>query len=90
MTVTFDYYCAQCDAPFCERVNLLNLALDYEENGYCLNCLSADQQVASPRALVLQLLPYINSRDCFKKPWHEQNVAQCARLVEQICYCQDA
>jgi hypothetical protein len=90
MTVTFDYYCAQCDAPFCERVNLLNLALDYEDSGFCLTCLTVDQQAANPRALVLQLLPYINSRDCFKKPWHEQTVTLCPRLADATCYCQDA
>jgi hypothetical protein len=85
--VTFDYYCAQCDATYCERVNLLNLALAYEEDGYCISCLVQDQQALTPQALVAGLLPYILSRDCFSKPWLAQNTTHCSRLATQSCFC---
>jgi hypothetical protein len=89
MTVTFDYYCCNCDNTFCERVNLLNLALNYEDNGYCLPCLVIEQQAENERELVLQLLPYIHSRDCFKKPWTQQDVSDCSRITDHTCFCQE-
>jgi hypothetical protein len=88
MSVSFDYYCSRCDATYCERVNLLNLALDYDDDGFCLACLCAEQTTETPQALVAALLPYINSRDCFKKPWHAQDTRHCARKADATCFCE--
>lgn len=88
MTLSFfDYYCQACDAPYCERVQIMNLALDITEDGYCLACL-ATQQGASPNDLADTLKDYIASRTCFLTPWQAFNPAGCPLLATQACPCQ--
>ncbi len=83
----FDYHCADCDAPYCERVGLMNLALDITEDGYCLACLCARQDVPQPD-LLETLIPYIHSRDCFKNPWQKFDASPCPLLPQGLCPCQ--
>jgi hypothetical protein len=84
----FPYYCAQSDEPFCERVQILNLALGYTEDQYALSVLLALHGFDTPQALLAYLLPYIESRDCFKKPWHALDATLCPRRAEGLCCSQ--
>jgi hypothetical protein len=79
------YYCDQCGAPYCERIGLLNLALDLTEDGYCLTCLAAAQGVDNANQLLETLRPYIQSRDCFKKPWNAFDPTTCPLRAMGIC-----
>jgi hypothetical protein len=84
----FDYFCTDCDAAFCERVLLINLALGFEDDAYCLDCLARIQACETPAALVMQVFGYIQARDCFKTPWNAFDAAACPRQANQQCYCQ--
>lgn len=88
MTDFFDYTCDRCGSPFCERVQIMNLALDHVEEMYCLNCLAEDQGI-SPQELAASLKDYIHTRECFQTPWKKFNVSNCPKLEEQTCFCQD-
>ncbi len=85
----FDYHCARCDAAYCERVNIMNLVLDYTEDGYCLSCLATEHEMDEP-GLVAHLKTYIDSRECFLTPWSGFDPSPCPRLRTQTCYCQDS
>lgn len=84
----FDYYCDRCDAPFCERVQLMNLALDNTEDAYCLACLAADHDM-DEAGMAAFANDYIQSRDCFKTPWQAFDARPCPRVSTHTCYCQD-
>lgn len=86
----FDYYCDRCGAPFCERVQVMNLALDYVEEMYCLTCLAAEQGM-SEADLAQFAKDYVYSRECFKTPWDNfaDKAKACPRLATQTCHCQD-
>jgi hypothetical protein len=84
----FDYTCDQCGAPVCERVQLMNLALDYVEDLYCLQCLATEQGMEQPE-LAEFAKDYVYSRECFKTPWDKFNAKACPRLSQNQCYCQD-
>lgn len=84
----FDYTCDRCGQPLCERVQLMNLSLNYEEEIYCLNCLAAEQGMSEPE-LAEFTKEYIQSRDCFKTPWDKFNAKPCPKLATQQCFCQD-
>lgn len=84
----FDYTCDRCGQPLCERVQLMNLALNYEEEIYCLNCLAAEQGMSEPE-LAEFTKAYIQSRDCFKTPWDKFNAKPCPKLSTHQCFCQD-
>ena len=84
----FDYACDHCGAPVCERVQIMNLALDNVEDLYCLPCLATEQDMAPP-ALAEFARDYVYSRDCFKTPWQNFNATGCPRLATGSCYCQD-
>jgi hypothetical protein len=83
----FDYYCDRCDTPFCERVHIMNLALDNVEEAYCMSCL-AQEFSQSPQQLAAFVWDYIIARDCFRNPWRKFNASDCPRLEAQQCYCQ--
>lgn len=85
----FDYYCAKCDAPFCERVSIMNLALNYVEDGFCLSCLAADHQMSEAELSVF-VRDYVEARECFKTPWDNFNATGCPRLETKECHCQDS
>lgn len=79
------YYCDRCGAPYCERIGILNLVLDLTEDAYCLTCLAAEQGVADSNQLLETLRPYIQSRDCFKKPWDAFDPATCPLRALGTC-----
>ncbi len=84
----FDYTCDRCGAPVCERVQLMNLALNYEEELFCLDCLAAEQDM-SPEALADFAKSYVYSRDCFKNPWMKFDATPCPKRTDGLCFCQD-
>lgn len=84
----FDYTCDRCGAPVCERVQLMNLALSYEEELFCLDCLSAEQSM-SPAELADFAKSYVYSRDCFKNPWMKFDATPCPKIATGLCFCQD-
>ena len=85
----FDYYCDRCDAPLCERVQLMNPALDHTEAAYCLACLAAEHDMDEPE-MARFAFDYIQSRDCFKNPWQAFDASPCPKIQSKTCYCQDA
>ncbi len=86
----FDYHCDRCDAPVCERVQVMNLALNYVEDLFCMPCLALEEGLP-----LTQILPtakdYVQARDCFKLPWEQfsAQAAVCPLLKENSCFCQD-
>lgn len=84
----FDYSCDLCGAPVCERVQLMNLALNYEEELFCLDCLAKEQDMA-PAELADFAKSYVYSRDCFKNPWMKFNATTCPKIATHQCFCQD-
>jgi hypothetical protein len=89
-TSFFDYFCDRCGAPFCERAQVMNLALNYVDEMYCLACLAAEQGLTE--ADIAQFAKdYVYARECFKTPWdHFAGQAQnCPRLTTHTCFCQD-
>lgn len=85
----FDYYCDNCDKPFCERIQVMNLALNYVEEAFCLECLASREGV-EPEAFYYWILDYVASRDCFKTPWENFSAASCPRIVDKTCFCKVA
>jgi len=85
----FDYTCDRCGAPFCERVQLMNLALDYVDEQFCLACLAAGQDM-NETAMADFARDYIDSRECFKTPWEKFDATGCPKLATHSCHCQDA
>ena len=83
----FNYTCDQCQAPVCERMLLFALAHDVEEETLCLDCL-VKQESVEKEAFVQQTKAYIQSRNCFKKPWHAFDASQCPLLESHQCHCQ--
>ncbi|MDX2084011.1 MAG: hypothetical protein SFZ03_01310 [Candidatus Melainabacteria bacterium] len=85
----FDYTCDRTGEPVCERVQLVNLALGYEEALYSLSCLAQDRGL-SELELMQRVREYVMSRDCFRKPWLSFDATACPRLqlAEPGCYCQ--
>lgn len=84
----FDYACDRCGAPFCERVQIMNLALDYVEEQFCLDCLAAEQGMV-PAELAAFAKDYVHARECFKTPWEKFNAAACPLIAQGQCHCQD-
>jgi hypothetical protein len=83
----FDYTCDDCATPFCERILVMNLALDYEDSQYCLSCLCKKEELANEEALYTWVLDYVMARDCFKSPWDKFSPLNCPRSLEGSCYC---
>jgi hypothetical protein len=88
MASCFVYYCDRCDAPLCERVQIMNLALNYVETLLCLACLAQDHEMSEPE-LAAFVNDYVHSRECFETPWMAFNARACPRLETQTCHCQD-
>jgi hypothetical protein len=86
----FDYYCDRCGAPFCERVQIMNLALNYVDEMFCLMCLAAEQGL-SEADMATFARDYVYGRECFKTPWDHfgPQARQCPRLTTETCFCQD-
>jgi|SRR6478609_7741519 len=86
----FDYTCDLCGAPLCERVQIMNLSLDYVDDLYCLSCL-AKQQGLSDAELAETAKEYVQGRECFKTPWDKfaSQAQVCPLLKYQSCPCQD-
>lgn len=86
----FDYACDRCGAPFCERVQIMNLALDYVDEMYCLSCLATEQAMADAD-LAEFAKDYVYARECFKTPWDNfaDKAVTCPKLQTQQCFCQD-
>lgn len=86
----FDYHCDRCDALFCERVQIMNLALNYIDEMFCLSCLAKEQDL-SEAEMAQFAKEYVYARECFKTPWDNfsPQAQQCPRLPLQQCFCQD-
>lgn len=87
MSAFFTYTCDDCGTPFCERILVINLALDFVDDAYCLACL-AQKEDTEPEALFHWIGDYIQSRNCFKTPWDSFDPASCPRIQEKTCYCE--
>ncbi|MFN8615212.1 MAG: hypothetical protein U0003_04805 [Vampirovibrionales bacterium] len=74
----FPYACDACGTPFCERVNLMNVALGLTEQGYCLPCLAAQYQ-RTPSVMAEFCWQYVKARECFLDPWQQIEAHQCPR-----------
>jgi hypothetical protein len=87
----FDYTCDLCGAALCERVQIMNLALNYVETLYCLACL-AEEQGLTQEAMADFAREYVYARECFKTPWYHfgAQARQCPRLPLLQCFCQDS
>lgn len=82
----FSYYCDRCDRPFCERIHVMNLALNHIDEEYCLECL-ADDTAQSPEDFYTWILEYVQERECFLTPWTNFSVAACPRITDKTCFC---
>lgn len=85
----FDYVCDRCGKPFCERILVMNLAMDKEDEQYCLECLAVTESQITPPDFFVWISDYIQARDCFKSPWDKFNVTPCPRITDKTCYCHD-
>ncbi len=85
----FDYTCDTCGEPFCERVNIMNLALGFVEDAFCLNCL-AQTHNQTEEDMAAFCWDYVKTRDCFKAPWLKFNASVCPKISNKHCYCQHA
>jgi len=86
MSELFEYTCDLCGKPFCERISVMNLALDQVEEAYCLECL-AGRESLSPEGFYQWIGEYVMSRDCFKTPWDNFNYTPCPRIDDKTCFC---
>lgn len=86
----FDYCCDRCGALFCERVQVMNLALNYVDEMYCLACLAAEQGLGEAEMADFAR-DYVYARECFKTPWDHfaAQAARCPRLSTGNCHCGD-
>ena len=86
----FDYTCDRCGTPLCERVQIMNLSLDYVDDLYCLSCLAAEQGL-SEAEMAETAREFVYGRECFKTPWDNFGplARQCPLLKYQACPCQD-
>jgi len=86
MSEFFDYHCVSCAKPFCERIHIMNLALNHIESEFCLECL-AQKEKQIPEAFYQWILDYIKMRPCFQKPWAAFDYVTCPRIVDKSCFC---
>jgi hypothetical protein len=89
-TPFFEYACDRCNAPVCERQTLIGLALGVEEETLCIACLEVQEGLAQD-VFLPKTKRYIQSRDCFKKPWNAvvEQAKNCPLLPLEQCPCQD-
>jgi hypothetical protein len=86
----FDYTCDTCGASICERLQIMNLTLDYVDDLYCLDCLAKEQDLPPPEMAEFAKA-YVHARECFKTPWDAfaPKAVQCPRIATGQCFCQD-
>lgn len=60
--------CQKCRAGLCLRKQVVNLALGFSEDMYCLGCLAADMGQEEGEILA-SAKAYILDRQCFAKSW---------------------
>src|SRR4051794_9740319 len=84
----FEYTCDRCGAPVCGRMQIMNLALDFVEELFCLACLASEQDMAEAE-LADFAKAYVYSRECFLTPWQNIQAATCPKIEQQQCFCQD-
>ena len=86
----FDYTCDQCGGPVCERMQIMNLSLDYEEELFCLSCLAKEQGLPI-ETMASTARDYVYGRECFKTPWDNfaPQAQKCPLLANDACFCQD-
>lgn len=82
----FEYTCDRCGRPFCERISVMNLALDNIDDAFCLECLS-EAEGLSPEAFYTWILAYVRDRECFLTPWTNFKHATCPRITDKTCFC---
>ena len=84
--------CSECGAPICQRAFTINLALGYDEEQLCLNCLALKHE-KSPTEIFELGFHYVQNRDCFRKAWLRQtNPASCPlpeTCVFKTCFNED-
>jgi hypothetical protein len=90
MTCFFEYTCDLCGTEYCERISVMNLALDITEEGFCLACLSKQYSELTPENFYHWIYSYIESRDCFLSPWQQFAYQSCTRITDKSCFCQEA
>ncbi|MBX2861048.1 MAG: hypothetical protein KTR14_07425 [Vampirovibrio sp.] len=83
----FDYACDACGKPYCERINIMNLALDFVEDQYCLDCLAKEYE-KSEKEMATFVWGYVSARECFLTPWNKFEPSSCPKLETNTCYCQ--
>lgn len=84
------FTCDACTVALCERQQLFSLALGYEEDTFCPACL-AEKHHQPLEVLLAQVLGYVYSRDCFKKPWLALANDACPLIpLNQPCLCHTA
>ena len=83
----FQYTCDATGTPLCERIHLMNLALDQLDEVFSLEVL-AQTQGLTPRAFFDRVVTYMMSRDCFKTPWEAFDPTPCPRIDDGSCLCQ--
>ncbi len=80
------FLCDACDAPFCERVSLMNLALGHTEDAYCLTCLAREYD-RSEADMAAFCRDYVRARECFLTPWQKIDTHACPKRTDNTCYC---
>lgn len=80
------YSCDECDAPYCERVYIMNLALGNVEDAFCLSCLAKEYE-QSLEMMAKTCWGYVSARDCFKDPWLKIDNTACPQKTSNSCYC---
>jgi hypothetical protein len=76
--------CDQCSSCICERVYIINLALNYIDQCLCLKCLASEKGIDEGQVF-RSLADYIKSRPCFKAEWDHVNYKECKKYPH--CYC---
>jgi hypothetical protein len=87
MSLFFEYTCDTCATPFCERILIMNMALGFEEEQYCLKCLTQQENQPSEKLFFDWIKDYILARDCFLSPWQKFNPSPCPRIADQTGFC---
>lgn len=61
-------FCAECAAPLCLRKQVINLALGYADEMYCLVCLAGEKN-KDPEDILVSMRDYVHLRECFRTQW---------------------
>jgi hypothetical protein len=92
MNLSIVNQCHSCGAAICQRAFTINLALGFDEEQFCINCLAA-QHEQSPTDIFELGYHYVQNRDCFRKAWLKQTDPQTCPLKEScvfnICFTEN-